>query len=596
MHLYQLSVLSVLAAAPLYNLAQSLSPLWQDRRVKHSWKTIPPNWESLGHPPPGTTIHLYIALRPHHEHALIDSLYDVSDPRSPNYGAHLSKEQVAQLVSPHPDTLELVYSWLRNNDIPSSSISTTHSGSCLKVTGLPVVQANELLGASYQRYQHTGTNDTTIIRTIGYELPTVLHEHVRTVIPTTHFASTHSPRPTSQRRSVGVTADSDMTSREVLSALSSHDIEITPEELRWLYRTVYYVPTATDKNKVGVAGFMNQYPSPADLTRFMKAYRTDAVHATFTVEHIDNNNYDPKNPGDEANLNIQWSQAIAYPTPHIFYSGGSESYAVPGTNEPAEVDMWADWLHYLLDKQEVSQTISISYGIPEKHLPLEYVTTLCDMFAQLGALGVSVLCASGDDGVGKGDCKVEDGSVRFEPEWPSSCPYITSVGGTTRKGQYPEIAANFSGGGFSDHFPREPYQNDAVTAFLRQLGNQYDGLYNAAGRGIPDISAQGLKFPMISNGEGFYMSGTSCSTPTVAGIISLLNDYLLSIGRKPLGFLNPWLYGQGSKGLNDITSGYNPGCGTDGFSAIAGWDPVTGLGTPDFLSLQSILLRMGYHA
>ncbi len=57
---------------------------------------------------------------------------------------------------------------------------------------------------------------------------------------------------------------------------------------------------------------------------------------------------------------------------------------------------------------------------------------------------------------------------------------------------------------------------------------------------------------------------------TVANIISLLNDYLLSQGKAPLGFLNPWLYGQGLAGFNDITSGSNPGCNTDGFSVIAG--------------------------
>jgi len=60
----------------------------------------------------------------------------------------------------------------------------------------------------------------------------------------------------------------------------------------------------------------------------------------------------------------------------------------------------------------------------------------------------------------------------------------------------------------------------------------------------------------------------------VAGIISLLNDYQLSKDRTPLGFLNPWLYGYGHTGINDITSGSNPGCGTVGFSAIVGWDPV----------------------
>ncbi len=60
----------------------------------------------------------------------------------------------------------------------------------------------------------------------------------------------------------------------------------------------------------------------------------------------------------------------------------------------------------------------------------------------------------------------------------------------------------------------------------------------------------------------------------MAGVISLLNDFRISNGKRPLGFLNPWLYGNGRDGLNDIVSGYNPGCNTDGFTAIVGWDPV----------------------
>ncbi len=60
----------------------------------------------------------------------------------------------------------------------------------------------------------------------------------------------------------------------------------------------------------------------------------------------------------------------------------------------------------------------------------------------------------------------------------------------------------------------------------------------------------------------------------MASIISPPNDYLLLKSNPPLGFLSPWLYGDGLVGLNDIISGSNEGCDTDGFSAIAGWDPV----------------------
>ena len=67
----------------------------------------------------------------------------------------------------------------------------------------------------------------------------------------------------------------------------------------------------------------------------------------------------------------------------------------------------------------------------------------------------------------------------------------------------------------------------------------------------------------------------TASVQIVAGIISLLNDYLISQGRAPLGFLNYWLYGTGRDGLTDITTGSNQGCNTPGFSAIEGWDPVS---------------------
>jgi len=68
-----------------------------------------------------------------------------------------------------------------------------------------------------------------------------------------------------------------------------------------------------------------------------------------------------------------------------------------------------------------------------------------------------------------------------------------------------------------------------------------------------------------------------------------LNDARLKAGLPSLGFLNPFLYSKGFAGLNDITVGHNAGCGTEGFNATVGWDPVTGLGTPNFQKLKALL-------
>jgi hypothetical protein len=68
---------------------------------------------------------------------------------------------------------------------------------------------------------------------------------------------------------------------------------------------------------------------------------------------------------------------------------------------------------------------------------------------------------------------------------------------------------------------------------------------------------------------------TDRTVQIVAAIIALLNDNRLAQGKPPLGFLNPWLYGRARAGFTDITQGWNPGCNTQGFPSVVGWDPVS---------------------
>ena len=149
---------------------------------------------------------------------------------------------------------------------------------------------------------------------------------------------------------------------------------------------------------------------------------------------------------------------------------------------------------------------------------------------------------------------------------------VTSVGST--QGINPETAAPFSSGGFSNIFAQPDYQSSAVAAFLSALGNTNAGRFNAQGRAFPDVSTQGVQFLIDVGGRVGGVDGTSASSPTFASVVALLNDARLNLGMAPLGFLNPFLYSQGAAALNDITEGSNPGCGTDGFPAVPGWDPV----------------------
>ncbi len=154
---------------------------------------------------------------------------------------------------------------------------------------------------------------------------------------------------------------------------------------------------------------------------------------------------------------------------------------------------------------------------------------------------------------------------------------VTSVGAT--KGINPAVAASFTSGGFSNFFPRPSYQETAVQTYLNRsaLGDGHSGRYNATGRAYPDVSVHGVDYLYNLGGKFSSAYGTSTSTPAFASIIALLNDRLLSAGKPPLGFLNPLLYSRGVAAFTDVTAGSNPGCGTEGFPADVGWDPVSRL-------------------
>lgn len=132
--------------------------------------------------------------------------------------------------------------------------------------------------------------------------------------------------------------------------------------------------------------------------------------------------------------------------------------------------------------------------------------------------------------------------------------------------------------------------------------------YTTPARQKQVVSNKVNSYEVINLGRKTTSGGTSAAAPVFAGIIGLLNDARLRAGKPVLGFLNPLLYSQGYDALNDIIDGHSYGCGginpqtnkaVNGsvipgayWNATEGWDPVTGLGTPDFQKLKEILLKL----
>lgn len=138
------------------------------------------------------------------------------------------------------------------------------------------------------------------------------------------------------------------------------------------------------------------------------------------------------------------------------------------------------------------------------------------------------------------------------------------------------------------------YQKTAMAAYYANFPPSYGAeRFNNSQtvRGYPDVSANGVNYVTAVNGKFSLAFGTSASAPTFASLLNMVNEQRLAANKSPVGFVNPALYSNPGV-MNDVTNGGNQGCGTPGFNSTPGWDPVTGLGTPDFPSMVALFMSL----
>jgi subtilase family serine protease len=301
----------------------------------------------------------------------------------------------------------------------------------------------------------------------------------------------------------------------------------------------------------------------------------------------------------ETTLDVEYSHAIA-PGANILLveTPVNETVGAAGFQQIVAAEK------YVMKNEEAlgitgGVVISQSFGAAEQTFGTDFASAIAPFrtaFIHAQKVGVTVLAASGDDGVT--DCENASCSELYNTpvvDWPSSDPLVTSVGGLefslTTTSPYTEssppvvwneshVGGGAGGGGHSAAFPIPAFQSSVSSVV-------------GAWRGTPDMSmsasAQTGGAELYQDGSWFPVGGTSEASPQFAGIVAIADQ----VAGKGLGYLNPALYAMESAsapGIVDITSGNNSYNGITGYTAVAGYDMASGVGTVDAASFVPALV------
>ena len=358
---------------------------------------------------------------------------------------------------------------------------------------------------------------------------------------------------------------------EVVGPRAAGDTSYTPPAVA----TLYSFPTAGNGSGQTVALIeLGGGYSASDLSAYFSSLNVSPAPSVTAVSVDGASNQpvgDPNSADGEVLLDIEVVGAIA--------SGAKIAvYFAPNTDQ-GFLDAITTAVH---DNVRQPSIVSISWGGAESTWTAQSLTAYDQAFQDAGLLGVTVCCASGDDGSAD---NVSDGAAHVD--FPASSPNVLACGGTRLESSGGKISTEVvwndgagngaSGGGVSDHF--------ALPAW--QAGANVPVSVNPAhfkGRGVPDVAGDAdpaTGYQIEVDGQDAVFGGTSAVAPLWAALIALINQQL----GKPVGFLNTTLYAKGTSALRDITQGNN-----GAYQAGSGWDACTGLGTPSGQALLTALM------
>jgi subtilase family serine protease len=287
----------------------------------------------------------------------------------------------------------------------------------------------------------------------------------------------------------------------------------------------------------------------------------------------------------EISLDVEWAHAIA--------PGATIDLVLAKSDMDADI---ASAQKFVIN-HNLGDTLSQSFGEAEACMDPALLAQTHTLFGKAAAENMTVFASSADDGSALPDCANDGGFIKAVST-PASDPLVTGVGGTHLNadpitGAYGSEttwndAIGSSGGGFSTIYPRPIFQN---------------GLKTPNQRGVPDVAYNGdvnggVLTVWSESGQGagliFVFGGTSAGSPQWAGITALTDQ----AAHRRVGDINPYLYSLSHNpviyhlAFHDVTQGTNiwaPSGVTTGFSAGAGWDPVTGLGSPNVAHLITLI-------
>ncbi|CZT04252.1 related to tripeptidyl-peptidase 1 precursor [Rhynchosporium graminicola] len=631
--------LSLTTLSGLLTVALS-APTLNSRHVVHERRDrLPAHWVKSARIHEDSVIPMRIALTQNNLHKGDEFLMDVSDPESPNFGKHWSAKQVADMFAPSHKTISSVYGWLADYGVTSDRVKQSQSLNWIHAN-VTVGEAERLMNTKYYEFTHRESGQSHIACE-EYSVPERVQQHVDFITPTLHFDAkiekskkrramsandiAIAKRQTSVSdhkivpgigHSVGSPGDKSLPKfggnipfQAILDQLEHCSTSIVPNCLRALYQFPPNVP-ANPKSKYiciywqavysrtldsyGIVEYTPQAYLPGDLDKFFANFSKSAIGQRPILASIDGG-YD---------LDLEYAMSLVYPQKVTLYQVGDNfegasfnnfldaldaSYcSYQGGDDPTQDAVYPDTLGegpgvYKGPQNWSSRPHTVTMRLSNPVLRKSTVTT-----NKLTLVGSTNIRSSGASGM-------------FNPAFPSTCPYVTSVGATQitpdASVTQPEQAAEsviYSGGGFSNVFSMPSYQSSALKTYFAEHKPAYGAdRYNTSqtSRGYPDVSANGVNYVVAVDGKFSYVYGTSASAPTFGSIVTLINAARLATGKSSVGFMNPALYAHPIV-LNDITSGGNRGCGTPGFTSVKGWDPVTGLGTPNFPRMLALYLAL----